>query len=107
VRFILIAVVRIYWKLIPPDKRRPCIFRESCSKHVYRISKEKGFWGGIQALVKRFVKCRPGYKVYMNADNTFEVHLNNGSIIKGKEISEELLPPLNYNYINRSIPHCS
>ena len=88
-KFFLLFCIKIYWKLIPPSRRRSCLFAESCSKYVYRITKERGFWAGIKALRVRYKKCRPGYKIGYNAiDDTTEILLVDGTILKEQEMSK-------------------
>jgi len=101
--YILILIIQLYWKLYPSSTRRKCLFEESCSKYVYRVTKENGFSKGISALIDRMHKCRPGYQLYKNlGDNSFELHLKNGSIIENENISKNLLPPISYNYKTKS-----
>jgi uncharacterized protein len=92
-KFILLFAVRLYWTMIPVYSRKPCLFEESCSKYVYRITKENGFFSGLFVLKERFHQCRPGYKMFKNEkNNSFELHLKDGSIITHEKISPTLLP---------------
>lgn len=75
------------------------MFRESCSKYVYRITKQNGFVEGLKALKERVNVCKPPYMVYKR-ENNFEMHLGDGSILQQNEISLELLPPNSYRYKN-------
>lgn len=88
---ILLGAIQLYWRLIPGHKRRNCLFRESCSHYVYRITKEKGFFGGCSALYDRIRKCRPGYRLSKNGD-TFQLRLKDGTLLSEEEISLSLLP---------------
>ena len=85
------VAIRLYWVLIPASSRRRCIFEESCSRYVYRITYEKGGAAGWYALIERIRKCRPGYVVVKNLDK-YELHLKDGSIIPEEEMSNHLLP---------------
>jgi putative component of membrane protein insertase Oxa1/YidC/SpoIIIJ protein YidD len=67
---VLLSAIELYWRLIVPDRRRHCIFRESCSLHVHRITRDQGVIKGISAFAHRFRRCRGGYAV------TFDEHLN-------------------------------
>ncbi len=90
-RFILLFVIKIYWKIIPASNRKSCLFAESCSRYVYRITNEEGFWAGIRAFKSRYKKCRPGYKVgYNSQDGTTELLLVDGTLLKEEEISTNL-----------------
>ena len=59
----LLFAIRCYWLFIPKTKRKHCIFSESCSNNVYRITKTQGLNLGIKALKDRFHSCRPGYQI--------------------------------------------
>jgi putative component of membrane protein insertase Oxa1/YidC/SpoIIIJ protein YidD len=84
-------MIKFYWKLIPESNRKSCLFSESCSRYVYRITNEEGFWAGIKAFKSRYKKCRPGYKVgYDSKNGATELHLVDGTILKGEEISDNL-----------------
>ena len=67
---VLLFAIELYWRLIVPERRRHCIFRESCSVHVHRITRAQGVIKGISAFAHRFRRCRGGYAV------TFDEHLN-------------------------------
>lgn len=96
----LIGAIRLYWAIVPKHKRRPCIFEETCSKYVYRITKDNGLIDGLTALKERFHQCRPGYKIYKDQHSgKFELCLKDGTIVSNDKISRALLPPFNYNYV--------
>jgi putative component of membrane protein insertase Oxa1/YidC/SpoIIIJ protein YidD len=98
-KIILLSIIRLYWTFVPKHKRRPCVFEESCSNYIYRVTNEKGFFSGLSALKKRFHQCRPGYTIYKDEqNNSFELCLKDGSIIANEKISRTLLPPFNYYY---------
>ncbi|NQV52838.1 MAG: membrane protein insertion efficiency factor YidD [Flavobacteriales bacterium] len=98
-KLILLGTIRLYWTVFPKHKRRPCVFEDSCSNYIYRVTNEKGFFSGLSALKKRFYQCRPGYTIYKDEqNNSFELCLKDGSIITNEKISRTLLPPFNYNY---------
>ena len=85
-KFLILLIIKIYWKLIPASKRKACLFAESCSRHVYRITNQDGFWAGLKAFKSRYKKCRSGYKVgYNSQDGTTELHLVDGTILKEGE----------------------
>jgi len=62
-KFALLFFIKLYWLLIPENKRKCCLFHESCSKFVYRTTIEKGFLRGLNALFFRFKFCRPGNQI--------------------------------------------
>jgi uncharacterized protein len=65
-RLLLLSIIRIYWAVIPAGKRRKCVFKVSCSRHVFRITTESGFSQGIKALKYRYHNCRPECVVFTN-----------------------------------------
>jgi hypothetical protein len=90
-RIILLAIIKLYWMFIPESNRKSCLFAESCSRYVYRITNEKGLWAGLKAFKSRYKKCRPGYHIVYNSQEAkTELHLVDGSILSEAEISFEL-----------------
>ncbi|WP_366914024.1 membrane protein insertion efficiency factor YidD [Niabella sp.] len=63
-RYFLLLIIRLYW-LTPEKNRRRCLFKETCSRYVYRITRQQGLRAGLAALKDRRRKCRPGY-YYIN-----------------------------------------
>jgi putative component of membrane protein insertase Oxa1/YidC/SpoIIIJ protein YidD len=88
-KYFLLLIIKIYWKLVPPSRRRSCLFAESCSRYVDRITQEKGFLSGIRAFKERYKKCKPGYKIgYNSLDGTTELLLVDGTILNEQEMSK-------------------
>lgn len=85
-RILLIVLIRVYW-LIPKRNRKKCIFNESCSKHVYGITKQKGFKQGIIALKTRMLQCRKGY-YYINNN---QVRLADKTIVSSTCLNTKIL----------------
>jgi putative component of membrane protein insertase Oxa1/YidC/SpoIIIJ protein YidD len=83
-KYLLLYTIEFYWKLIPDHKRKKCIFKETCSHHVYRICKEHGFKKGIKALKERYKQCRPEYVIYKSDDNDEWVILKDKVVIERK-----------------------
>ena len=90
-KFLLIIPVRIYW-LLGFRSKRNCLFRESCSHHVYRITQERGFFAGVSAFLKRFRVCRPGYWI-VPAEKELIIKFNDGTQISQSDASLTLLAP--------------
>ncbi len=67
-KYLLLFVIKIYWKIYPIHKRRKCIFKVSCSCHIYNLTEQAGFLTGVNALWKRFKQCRAGYTFYIGPD---------------------------------------
>ncbi|MBK6545711.1 MAG: membrane protein insertion efficiency factor YidD [Saprospiraceae bacterium] len=104
-RWIILKLINFYWLAFPETKRRQCLFRETCSKHVHRLVKEKGLAIGILAFIKRVKKCRNGYSLYLG-NNGFEMKLVDGTIINEDEISSKLLDEIDSlfrDHLNSSI----
>lgn len=102
-KYLLLFVIRLYWWLIPPSRRKHCIFRESCSNYVWRITKEDGFKAGIKAFLFRNKHCCPGYAIY-KFQGRFEIKTVNGHILKEKEIDPRLLTTHNPSLIDLDNP---
>lgn len=96
-KYVLILIIRSYWILVPESKRRKCIFRKSCSQFVYEEALH-GFLKGLNAFRYRYRNCRYGYEIFENPlDNTFQMILPSGQIIKEIDISERLTVEKNKN----------
>ncbi len=63
-KFLLLGVIRLYQTCCPNRFRRTCLYKESCSRYVYRVTKRYGFCKGVFALRYRMANCAPGYKLY-------------------------------------------
>jgi hypothetical protein len=57
---ILRGAIRAYWRLVPPHRRRRCLFAVSCSNAVYEAA-AIGTASALRMLWTRFRACRPGY----------------------------------------------
>lgn len=89
-RIVFLWIIKAYWFLIPPHKRNKCIFKESCSHYVFRITQKRGLIKGLAALNFRFKHCRPGYYIINGQDGKLLISARNGvfNIVK---ISESVL----------------
>ena len=67
-KFILIGAIKFYRWGLRPYLSKTCLFNESCSVHVERITKESGFLAGINALRFRIANCQPGYHFIISGD---------------------------------------
>lgn len=91
-KFVLLLIIKIYWKLIPPNNRKNCIYRVSCSNYVFQETKLNGFLKGIVAFKYRYHNCRQGFEIFENPiDRTKQIILPNGGILNENEIAERLL----------------
>ncbi|MET1258126.1 membrane protein insertion efficiency factor YidD [Flagellimonas sp. DF-77] len=97
-RFFLLGMILIYWKTIPKSKRKKCIFRESCSNLVFRITCEEGFYQGAKALLFRFRNYKSNIEIFTNPiTNQLQMILPNNKIIDEEEIAEKIILQCNSN----------
>jgi putative component of membrane protein insertase Oxa1/YidC/SpoIIIJ protein YidD len=89
----LLAIIRTYWAVWPRHRNRGCIYRESCSHHVYRLTSERGFTAGLRSLRHRVRTCRPGYTVSSDAIG-IGLLLSDGSFLPGHLVSDAVLSPI-------------
>ncbi|MBO9692418.1 membrane protein insertion efficiency factor YidD [Chryseobacterium sp.] len=87
---LLVLLIKIYW-LVPPSKRRKCIFKTSCSRHVYEKTIREGFISGLQAFKYRFENCRSGAYIIENPCGEIQIILPNQQILNETEISERFI----------------
>lgn len=89
-RIFIICIIKAYWFLIPAHKRNKCIFKESCSCHVYRVADKQGFLNGLKALYYRYLNFRPGYYIINGPEGKLFISARSG-VFEMSEISEKLL----------------
>lgn len=91
-KYIILFVIRIYWKTIPPSNRRKCIFKKSCSNYVFEITQKEGFLNGLKAFQFRYKNCRGNFSIFQNPiDNKVQMILPSQIIIDREEIAERLI----------------
>lgn len=91
-KLLLLLGIRLYWRLWPERLRRSCLFRESCSRYVYRVTASAGASAGFAALWERARRCRGGYSAETLAGDLV-VRLVDGSVLSESEASPSLLQP--------------
>ena len=95
-RLILLLLIKLYWAMFPVTKNPKCIFRTSCSHHVYQITKTAGLLLGIKAFIYRFSNCRTGFHLFQHPTTNARIMvLRNKKILTEDEISERLLHRFN------------
>ena len=93
-RWLILFPIYVYWYAWPPFlKKRSCLFKESCSQFVFRVTKESGFVAGYKAMIWRYRNCRPGYRIVSNAEGKFEMRLVTGNMVPESEIADAILKP--------------
>lgn len=91
-RHILLIAIRLYWLFIPKSKRKCCIFQETCSRYVYKITFSNGFYQGFKALIFRYQNCRYGYEIFENPiTDKIQLILPSKEIIGESEISTRVV----------------
>jgi len=94
VRLLLLFPIYLYWHIWPSAlKKRQCLFKESCSHYIWRVTSELGFSAGCKALVDRYYNCRPGYRVTMNDKGEFQIRLVTGAVVSEQEIADAVIKP--------------
>jgi len=83
-------VIRAYWLVWPQRRRRRCIYRETCSKYVFRMTENFGLRAGLKALWQRYRSCRPGYEI-CTAGGSIHVKLVDGTLLPATEASESTI----------------
>lgn len=89
-KYLLLLPIQLYWHLVPSHKRKQCIFRENCSKHVFQITKEKGILKGMTALWFRYKNCRGNYIITHTGEQTLLVTATR-FVLQEDEIREGLI----------------
>ncbi|QCX00762.1 membrane protein insertion efficiency factor YidD [Aggregatimonas sangjinii] len=85
----LLNIIHIYWFLIPNSKRRKCIFKESCSHHVFRETKKDGFRKGLKELRFRIKNCQPEFDIFTDVvTGKKKMILKTGVILDESQIAE-------------------
>jgi len=96
--YIVILIIKIYYKIYPEDQRRVCIYAESCSKYVLRVAKNKGFFEAIKAYSDRIKSCNVDY-IHTFPDGVFiNITTKNGVILEENEINPFLVKSLKSIY---------
>jgi putative component of membrane protein insertase Oxa1/YidC/SpoIIIJ protein YidD len=88
---LILFSVELYWRLTDPRRRRPCLFRETCSQRVYRITREAGAFKGLIAFAQRFRRCRLGYVVEFDGQAEPFLRLSDRSVAQTVELSESMV----------------
>lgn len=86
---LLLFFIKMYWFLIPANKRKKCLFKKSCSHYVFDITKEDGITKGLKALNFRFKHCRPDYYIINGVDGKILISAHN-EVFDANEIAERL-----------------
>jgi len=58
-RYVLLAGIGAYRRLVSPLKPRTCRFYPSCSQYAYEAVARYGAWKGLRLSLMRLAKCHP------------------------------------------------
>ncbi len=61
-KYVFIALIRLYQKFISPLKPSCCRFTPTCSQYAVEALKERGFFVGAGLAVWRICRCNPAAK---------------------------------------------
>jgi uncharacterized protein len=89
-KILFLMTIRLYWLLIPRNKRKRCLFKESCSKHVYQKAKSEGFISGVHSLKFRISNCNPNYHI-IDIDGEKILLSSSQNVFKASEINDSIL----------------
>lgn len=91
-KYLILLVINIYWKVLPASKRKKCIFKKSCSNYVFETTQKEGFIKGLKAFQFRYKNCRGNFSIYQNPiDNKIQMILPSQLIIEREEIADRLI----------------
>jgi len=89
---LLLTSIRMYWNLVPVYKRGPCLFKKTCSHHIYDQTVAYGFIAGTKAFLFRYKNCRGGFSLFKNPlTGKTQIVLRSNKIIGEDEIAPRFL----------------
>lgn len=80
-------VIHVYWIIVPKKLRGVCLFKESCSRSVYRELCKAGFLSGWREFRFRYYNCRTPYSLIISDQGVPGLHLCTGEILNESEVS--------------------
>jgi len=97
VKWLLAAVIEVYWLIAPARLRARCLFGESCSHFVMHAVKTGGARSGLNAFAERWRQCRPGYyRLYLPDSGLAAIALADGSIVLPECLSDRVRQELGF-----------
>lgn len=79
--------IRLYWYLIPKERRIVCLYKDHCSQHIYNAFDKEGFITGVKTFLERYRNCNNNYTCQLK-DNAVIVKTATGEIIEEAKISD-------------------
>jgi putative component of membrane protein insertase Oxa1/YidC/SpoIIIJ protein YidD len=95
--WIFSKLIERYWATTPPENRKVCLFRESCSVAVHRELNNAGFLCGLRLFWFRYWNCKPGYRVEVKGEQA------GIRTVRGYLIEEQNMNPLLLREIKTTI----
>jgi len=90
-KLIVISLIKFYYLLVPEEKRRICIYSESCSKYVLRTAKDRGFTKAVLAYIERIKSCNSNYSIESFGEMKIKIKTKNGIILEEEQINPFLV----------------
>lgn len=91
-KHLILFAIKMYWKILPPSKRRKCIFKKSCSNYVFETTQKEGFVKGLKAFQFRYKNCRGNFAIFQNPINDkIQMILPSQIIIESEDIADRLI----------------
>ena len=91
-KFLLLAIIRMYWALKDKNQAPKCIFSVNCSRHVYNVACNEGLFKAIKAFTYRYKNCRGGYYISTDPSNGQKILiLPDGTRLKQQDIAKRLI----------------
>ena len=89
---LILFIIRMYWFFKPKHQKSKCIFKVSCSKQVYQVTKEQGGLKGLKEFRFRWANCQPYYDIYTDhMTGRKKMKLKTGIIVDEEQIAERFL----------------
>ncbi len=88
-KYLFMFIIKCYWHFYPKKYKPKCLYKESCSKHIFKKFKHEGLKAGLEAFHSRIQSCRPNYR-FIEIDNEIVILTSNGKVITNNEMAEWL-----------------
>ena len=98
-KYLLSLPIMLYQAFFPKKYRGECLFKESCSNYVLRITNEDGLINGINALRFRYENCRTGYYLSKKGNEIILISSANQVFVES-EIDQRILDKERKNIIS-------
>ena len=96
-KYFIIIVIKTYQLYFPKKYRGCCLYKESCSNFVLRITKTKGCLAGLKAFKYRWGNCRPNYSI-IKKKKTLLLITDKYNIIEEKNLDPRIITQNSHKY---------